>query len=86
MGVNKGIDAEGVVVLGGCVRAIFALLKTSCLLPYYFERIFKKLQKTSKNFKYAFNARNTYFVDTKLSVRIKALESIINCDSKLQHT
>ena len=47
--------------LGGCVRAIFALLKTSCLLPYYFERIFKKLQKTSKNF----NMRSTLATHTQ---------------------
>ena len=32
------------MIIGGCVRAIFALLKTSCLLPYYFQRIFNKLQ------------------------------------------
>ena len=42
-----------VVTVGGCVRAIFSLLKTSCLLPYYFERIWGNIQKL----RYAFNAR-----------------------------
>ena len=35
------------IMVEGCVRAIFALLKTSCLLPFYFKNFWANIQRTS---------------------------------------
>ena len=67
------------IMIGGCVRAIFALLKTSCLLPYYVRTILKVLSAFEEILKYAFNARNTYLLTqnlSELSVRITPLVSL----------
>ena len=45
-------------ILGGCTRAIFSLLKESCLLPFYFQNFWANIQKVQISVQ-------RIFVDTK---------------------
>ena len=66
------------VVIRGCTRAIFSLLKQSCLLPFYFQKVSSANSKYSKCIKMRFCRTSDIqisvqriFVDIKLSVRIQ---------------